>query len=119
MKLTLFEVQRAQKAFQKVMNAELPARVAFRLCRMGKAIDAVYVDIEAQRASLVKKYGTATEKGITVDDENIDTFQGEFGELLEKETIDLNVEPLKLELLETLKLSAIDMMALEPFISEE
>lgn len=118
MKLTLFEVQRAQKAFQKIMNAELPARVAFRLSRMGKVIDGVYMEIEAQRANLVKKYGTPTDDGITVDKENINTFQDEFGELLAKESVDLDIEPLKLELLESLKLSAIDMMALEPFIEE-
>jgi len=121
MKLKLMQIQNAMPALQKVLNAELPVKVAFRLSRLAKAVGDVAKDIEQQRANLVKKYGEEVEGGRPGDyrvlDENISQFQQEFGELLQ-EDVRLDTEPVKLEALEGVKLTAIDMVALEPFISE-
>ncbi len=116
MELKLAEIQGAKQAFQKIMNADLPVRVAFRLSRMAKLIDEVYTQIEAQRMKLVEKYGAASDMGVTVKPENIQVFQAEFNELLAKEAVNLEIEPIKLDLLEGLKLTALEMLALEKFI---
>jgi hypothetical protein len=119
MELKLIEIQRAQQAFQKVMNADLPVKVAFRLSRIAKAIDEVFVQIETIRNKLVQKYGASAENSaVTVKPENIARFQQEFGELLSEESVDLDIKPIKLGLLENFKLSALEMLALEPFIEE-
>jgi type IV secretory pathway TrbF-like protein len=118
MKLKLSEIQKAQQPLQKIMNADLPIKIAFRLSRMAKAVNDVFTDIETQRVKLVEKYGTSTDKGVTVNPENVTKFQEEFGTFIAEESVELKVEPIKLELLEGLQLTALDMLALEPFISE-
>ena len=118
MELKLIEIQKAQSALQKVMNADLPVKIAFRLSRVAKVIDGVFIDIEAQRAKLIKKYGVPSKDGFTVKPENVAQFQEEFTGLLSEESVELNIEPFGLELLEGIKLTALDMMALESFIKE-
>ena len=120
MELKLVEVQRAQKAFQKVMNADLPVRVAFRLSRLAKAVDDVFADIEKQRVKLVEKYGEQAENGdgVRVKTENIAKFQQEFAELLAEETVTLKTDKIELEVLEGVKLTPLEMLALEPFLVE-
>jgi len=118
MELKLADVQRAQQAFQKVMNTDLPVRVAFRLSRMAKVIDDTFKDIEVQRSKLVEKYGAPTDKGFTVKPENVAKFQEEFSELLTKESVTLEVEPIDLSLLEDIKLTPLDMVVLDPFVKE-
>jgi hypothetical protein len=120
MELKLIEIQRAQQAFQKIMNTDLPAKTAFRLSRIAKIVDEIYIQIEATRNKLVQKYGAPAGKtgNIIVKPENVATFQQEFSELLSDETIELDVKPIKLEVLEEIKLTALDMLALEPFVKE-
>ena len=121
MKLRLVEVHRAKAALGKIMTPALPVRLAFKLARLAKEINSIYDDIEQQRIGLVHKYGVQDENGNwSVPRDKQDEFGNEFGAFLEEESVDLkNVESLSLDVLEPhITLSAMDAVALMPFISE-
>jgi hypothetical protein len=118
MEMKLVDIQRAKPALTKILNANLPIKVAFRLGRLAKEVDKVLVEIEDIRSKLVQKYGSTTEQGVSVKPENIAKFQEEFSSFLSEESIDLDVEPIKLDLLGDLELTPLDVVSLD-FLLEE
>ena len=118
MKVKLIDVQRAKPALIKILNADLPVKIAFRLSRLGKSVDKILVEIEGIRTKLVQKYGSTTEQGTSVKPENIAKFQEEFSAFLSEEFVDMDIEPIKLDSLEGLALTPLDVVSLD-FLLEE
>ncbi len=119
MKITLKKLQRAQPAMQKLMNADLPIKSAFKLSRIAKVINDVFQDLEQQRTKLVQKLGAPSSQGFAVKPENIQVFTEEFETLLGEE-VEINIAPLsedELLLFEEVKLSAMDLVALESILT--
>lgn len=119
MKLTLKQLQQAQPALKKLMNADLPIKSAFKLSRIAKAINDILEDLEQQRSKLVQKYGAPTNQGFTVKPENIPLFAKDFEELL-SESVTISECSLRMNELESwdnIKLSAMDLIALESIFS--
>lgn len=120
MKLTLRKLQRAQPALQKLMNTDLPIQAAFRLSRIAKAVSDIFEDLENQRTALIKKYGKPSGNGeFTVTPSNMPRFSTLFNDLLDKEEISIELSLISEEEIlafENVKLSAMDLLALEPFI---
>jgi hypothetical protein len=119
MKVKLFDVNRAQPVLRKLLDQKMPIKVAFKLGRFVKALNEVYESLEAQRVALVEKYGEKLEDGShKVAGENMVPFQAEFGELLQVDT-EVITEALDMNALENIELTALEALALEPFLVEE
>ena len=118
MKVKLFDVNRAHPILKKLLTMELPIKIAFKLSRFAKAFNDVYESLEERRVALVEKYGEALpDGGHKVEGESVVPFQAEFGELLQLEA-DVACEPLNLDELGDVKLTVLEVLGLEPFLTE-
>ncbi len=115
MKVKLAQVQRAQQALQKLLTVNFPIKTAFKLSRMIKPFNAVLADIEEQRTKLVKQHGEPVEEGFKVKDSSMSVFQKELFEFLQEE-VNIEVEPISIDLLEGSSLSSIEVDSLDIFL---
>lgn len=113
MKATLQQIQDGFISLGKLASADLPVKTAYWLKRIAKAAEGEMKQLDEVRVQLVKKYGEEDAEGnVKVKDENLEPFANEFGELL-KESIDLPGDPIALDRLGDVKLSALDLMRLD------
>jgi len=118
MKVSLRNIYDSQTAIRKLVSADLPIKTAFRVTRMVRKINDIFQDVEKQRVALVEKYGEQAKDGnYKVKNENITMFQKDFSELLNEE-VEVDIDQLLLEELSNIKISAVELQALEPFIKE-
>jgi hypothetical protein len=118
MKVKLFEIYSSVSVMNKILDAELPATIAFQLTKLLKVLNDEIKNIEDQRVKLVSKYGSSgNDQTTSVSEENKQQFLKEFGELLDTE-IDLNWTPLPVEKFEKLNLTANDMLKVSFLFSE-
>jgi hypothetical protein len=118
MEIKLGQIQKAQGAMSKLINMFMPIKVAFKVSRLAKAVNELLTTVEEQRKKLVEKLGKQQEDGsFTVTPNNVATFQEEFSSLLD-ETVELEWEPMSFGDLGDIKLSAVDVLNLEPFFTE-
>ena len=115
MKVKLAQVQRAQQALQKLLSVNFPIKTAFKLSRMIKPFNAVLADIEEQRTKLVKQHGEPVEDGFKVKEDCMSVFQQELFEFLQEE-VDLEVEPIRIDLLEGTSLTSVEVDSLGMFL---
>ena len=119
MKIAIGKFRVAQDALSKLLTAELPVKIAFRLSRLYKVAQENLTAVEEQRVKLVSKYGkkVGDSEDMEVLPENLEKFQEELLSLLEEE-IEVDYEPVGLDDLGDIKLTAVEMAALEPFLKE-
>jgi len=118
MKVRLVDVYNSVQVINKILDAQLPATIAFQLTKLIKSLDGEIKIIEEQRVKLVSKYGEETkENGVTVSEANKEAFLKEFTELLETE-IEINWNPVDISKFEALNLSANDLMKVSFLFSE-
>lgn len=92
MKVSMGEIYMATSAMNKLIDAELPAKLSFRLVRVMRELNDALKSLEEQRSKLIKKYGQEDGDGnITVSEDNKNQFVNEFNELL-GEQIEINWE---------------------------
>lgn len=118
LKVKLLDVQKARDSLKKIFETSLPIKTSFVLGRVVKEVDKVYEEIEQCRVKLVEKYGEESEGKIAVKQENIGSFQKEFLELLTEQDVELNIEPMKLDLIEDVKLTPAEATFLTVFFEE-
>ena len=105
-----------QAALNTLVGMPLEAKTSYRVSRMLKKIISELKDLDAERIKLVNKYGEKDDKGNTqVKPENIEKFNKDWAALLEMET-ELDSPKIPFSMIETLKISARDMLALEDII---
>jgi hypothetical protein len=109
----------AQESLKKLFASEdFPVSFKWHLMKFKKAVEAELQEYEEQRIELVKKYGTNDGKdNIVVGQDRMAEFIPKMMELHEVE-VDIHVSKIRLENLEGAKLSADDMLHLEPFVAE-
>lgn len=119
MRIKLGALVSAQESFKKLFAEEsFTIKFKWQLMKVKKAIDAETQQYEEQRIDLVKKYGIDVGNNqLTVQPDKMQEFMSKIGELLDLD-VDLRISKIKLEDLEGVKLTAEDMVHLEPFISE-
>ena len=110
----LFELARTE--LPKINQIELPITVSFRLLQLGKEIDSKSKPYFEAKQKLFEKYGEQTEDGssLKVRPQFMATFQKELNELMKLE-VDIDFEE-KIKLPNDMKVSAVFLLALEPFI---
>lgn len=97
----------------RLSGLALPIRAAFKVSRILKAIVPEYESVELFRTKLVQKYGIAGEDGgTTVSEANRMSFIEEFNVLLNEE-IEIAIDPLNIEEVENVNLTAQEVVALE------
>jgi len=97
MKVHLGEIYVSTSVMNKLIDAELPAKVSFRLARLMREMNEALKHLDEERAKLIKKYGKENGDGnITVSEENKEQFVNEFNDLL-AEQIDINWEKMNPE----------------------
>ena len=118
MKVKLVEIYNCVQVMNKILDAELPASVAFKLTKLLKSINDEIKTVEDQRVKMVSKYGDKDENGsVSVSETNKEAFMKEFGELLSTE-IEIQWEPVSVEKFDGLNLSANDLLKVSFLFAE-
>ena len=122
--MVLGEIVAGFEAINKLLDAPLKARTAFRLGKLSKELSPHFETYEKVRQELLEKFGEKVES----DDENgqvqysfangtAEKFQTELIAMLE-EKVDVKVRKIKVAELNGTNLTARDMMALEWLIAD-
>ena len=122
--MVLGEIVAGIEAINKLLDAPLKARTAFRLGKLSKELAPHFETYEKVRQELLEKFGTKVESDD--DSDNVqyqfngtaDKFQTELIMMLE-EKVDVKVRKIKISELNGANLTARDMMALEWLIAEK
>ena len=123
--MVLGEIVAGIEAINKLLDAPLKARTAFRLGRLSKELSPHFETYEKVRQELLEKFGEKVDS----DEEDgqiqynfangtAEKFQTELISMLE-EKVDVKVRKIKLSELNGANLTARDMMALEWLIAEK
>ena len=122
--MVLGEIVAGIEAINKLLDAPLKARTAFRLGKLSKELSPHFETYEKVRQELLEKFGEKVES----DEENgqvqynfangtAEKFQTELIAMLE-EKVDIKVRKIKVAELNGTNLTARDMMALEWLIAD-
>ncbi len=98
MKLLNGDIFLAQEPLKTLVEQKLPVMVSYKLAKLVMKLNEQFKVIEEVRNGLIKKYGTADEKGQTLvkqDGENWTKFVAEFNELMAQE-VEIVLEKVKL-----------------------
>ena len=118
MKVKLVEVYNSVSVMNKILDAQLPASIAFKLTKLLKSLNDEIKSIEDQRVKLVSKYGEKDENNsVSVSETNKESFMKEFGELLNTD-IEIQWEPVSIEKFDGLNLSANDLLKVSFLFAE-
>ena len=125
--MVLGEIVAGIEAINKLLDAPLKARTAFRLSKLSKELQPHFETYEKVRQELLEKFGTKVESDddtpegqvqYTFANGTAEKFQEELIAMLE-EKVDIKVRKVKLNELNGSELTARDMMALEWLIAEK
>lgn len=109
---------------QQLANTEMPARDSFTVLRLLKIIDKEYETIEATQRKMLETHGERDESGnfmpdgyggVIIKSDSTKAFADEMDQLL-KTKVALEATPLKLEMLDKLKLTPNQLLKMEEFV---
>jgi hypothetical protein len=112
--MKMFVIKNAESALRKLVNAELPIKIAFQISSVVDEIDIHLQKFEEFRINLVQKYGEKTENGIEVK-ENIEIFNKEITDLMNAE-VTVNIQPIDIDTflsIDSISLSVAEIKALQ------
>jgi len=124
MKFTLKDFYFARAALSNLIQKDLPVKAAYRLGKLAKKAESLLKDIEVHRLQLIEKYGEevkpeqegeASYKAVLPPKQP--EFEKEMTALLD-EPAEIDYEPMSLDMLGSLQISASELVALEPFLKE-
>jgi len=120
-KLKVKDVFDIDPVLTKLIERDLPIKLAFRIGKFVKLLLNEARTIEESRIALFKKYSIKKDGNVVIDPERAEEFKVEFEDLLKEEII-LVVDPLPLSILDEidyLSASPRDMMLLSPLFEKE
>ena len=127
MKFKLKEVFSLTRSLPILTDKELPIKVSYRLVKLLRQCSMEMESMEKARVKLVDKYAETPEeheaspdkdKGIKVAEEKMPDFQKEFGVLLDEE-VEIDFEPILIDELGDISLSAKDLLPLQIILKEK
>jgi hypothetical protein len=122
MKIMLKELREAQGSLVKVLGVDLEFKLSYRLRRIADKVMSEMKQFEKFRNEMVEKYGEKDKVSgqTTVKKDKMEFFNKEIEKVLEEE-VDLGIQLIPFDLIEKsgIKLSAIDQVLLERFMTEE
>lgn len=117
-KVSLKQIFEGQRTLQKILNTQVDVKIAYRLNKIADVLFRSFKAIEKERIALVDQFGKDDGEGsVNVPAEKIKEFNLAFEKSLEKE-IDLEAQPIPFSCLKAMLISAADLVAIKPFVSE-
>lgn len=126
--VSLNELLNARNALTTLANTELPAKLSYRVAKMLKKVEGEYEAYDTARLSALQTYAIKDEDGNFVPDKEggqAATFEPDKRILFEQDIqtllstmVEINEQPIPLELLEKVELTPAHMVQLEAFLSE-
>lgn len=126
-KVKISELIDSISTLQKLAQKDFKAKLAWSIARLLKAAEAEIQSFNDTRMDLIRKYGEKDDNGELITDEKgnctlikdkVQDFNAELNELLASE-IEINANPINIEMLEDLDFTPADMSVLEPFVEFE
>lgn len=126
MKVTLKDIVESQEVMRTLSNKPLRGRVAFKVARLLKKLEAELTTFNDTRVKLIESYAKKDEEGNYVtndkneyqfDQDNANKFIEEINKLLLEE-LDVDANPILVDEIEDLDFTPAEMAALEPFMDE-
>lgn len=126
-KVKISELIDSISTLQKLAQKDFKAKLAWSIARLLKAAEAEIQSFNETRMDLIRKYGEKDDNGELITDEKgnctlvkdkVQDFNTELNELLASE-IEINANPINIEMLEDLDFTPADMSVLEPFVEFE
>lgn len=113
MEVTLGQIYASFNLLNRIVDQQLPVRMAFRFTRLIRELNKEYTSLESLRDGLVKKYGESVEGqegAFRVADDQREAFMTDFQDLLQ-ETVEIQWELVSIEApgLESLSLSVREL----------
>lgn len=123
MKVKLGDLKNVESVMMKLVNADLPIRIAFQINLIIDDLDEKLTKVEEFRINLVKKYGEEDKSGnLQVKKENMKSFTSELKELMESE-VDFNPVKIPFSAFEAgninIKVRELNALMKAGFIDEE
>lgn len=116
MKVAAAEVMNAMMAAQAIAQKPMPAKAAYWVARLIAKLEGEFKTIQTQRNALIQKHAGEGRQMIDADDpERVQAFIAEFQPILESE-IEVNAEPLKIDVFGDCNLTASDIIQLGKFV---
>ena len=124
MKVTLKDIVESQEVMRTLSNKPLRGRVAFKVARLLKKLEAELTTFNDTRVKLIESYAKKDEEGNYVtndkneyqfDQDNANKFVEEINKLLLEE-LDVDANPILVDEIEDLDFTPAEMAALEPFM---
>lgn len=121
----LSELLDSTETLKKLSQKDFKAKLAWSISRLLKAAEQEIQEFNDTRMNLINKYGEKGDDGQLVTDdkgncrivpESIQEFSNELNELINTE-VEINANPIDIELLEDLEFTPAEMSQLEPFIN--
>jgi hypothetical protein len=112
--MKMFIIKNAESALRKLVNADLPIKIAFQISSVIDEIDVHLQKFEEFRIDLVQRYGEKTDNGIEVKN-NIEEFNKEINDLLNAEVTD-TVQPIDMDTflsIDSVNISVAEIKALQ------
>jgi hypothetical protein len=118
MKMKVRELVDAQRSLDKVLNAGLEFKLAYRMKKIAKKIIAEQKHVEDARMELFKKYGELQKEGnYRIIPEKANEFKDEWEKFLDLE-VDMDFQKIPYECIRTIGMSAYDIAHLDNFVEE-
>lgn len=96
---------------------QINAKAAYRISKIIKKLSDEIKDLNDSRNNLIKKYGEEKEGSVVVSKDKTKEFIEEFNDLLKTE-IEVSIEKLPFECVESIQLTPIDFINLDWLIEE-
>lgn len=112
MQMKLGEILEMKDPMVRLSNEKLPLKLAFKLAKVIKAIDEHLSSVNEVRQKLFTKLAVEKDGQMVVPDDKVQEFNEEWSELLNSD-VDVDFEPISLDDLPEVELTAQDMLKLE------
>lgn len=125
-KVTVQQIIESQEAMRNLLDKQLKGRTAFQVARLIKKLENEISSYNDTRVKLIERYAMKNDDGTFVindkneyqfTQENMNGFVQEMNKIL-AENIEIDVNPIKLEELDNINFTVMEMTMLEPFIEE-
>lgn len=118
MQITLKELLESEGSLSKLLTLPLPIKTSYRLTKLTKKVNSELRDFKEKRNELILKHGEKDEKGrasVKADSPQMVEFAKEMNDLIGLD-INLDCDRVSINMTDDLKLSAVDLVALEKFV---
>ena len=117
MQVTALDIVTANQGLGELMGMALPIALSFKLARLAKAVGAEAKVIFEERDKLIKKHGTANDKGVIEVKPNTPAMEAYSADavVLFAQEVTLDIEPVALP--STIEVKPATLIATMPFIT--